>query len=177
MARIHLIKHVDIENTFWGIATSVWFNGCPHRCEGCWNKETWNIDKSLNKPNQEIIEEVLFALDEYIPKDLSLLGGEPLAPFNVKDTIEILSAIKTKRPQTRVLCWSGYTIDYLLKYRYKDVLKYIDILIDGKFMKELKVEGKKFGSSNQRVINVQESLRKNKIILWNKAENEHGETN
>ena len=104
-------------------------------------------------------------MDEYFPKDLSLLGGEPLAPYNIKDTIEILEGVLTRRPETRVICWTGYTFEEIIKSRRKEVLNYIDVLIDGRYQSELHVDGHKFGSSNQRIINVKESLKQNKIII------------
>lgn len=166
MAKLHQIKHVDIENTYWGYSTSLWFNGCPHRCLGCWNANTWDIDETLNIPNQDVVDEVLFALDEYLPKDLSLLGGDPLAPFNLEDLEEILTGVLSKRPQTRILCWTGYRWEFLVKSPlYKKILPMIDILIDGRYIKKLHVEGRKYGSSNQRIINVKESLQEGKIVL------------
>ena len=165
MARLHQIKHVDIENTYWGYSTSLWFNGCPHRCTGCWNANTWDIDDSLKIPNSEVIEETLFALDNYFPKDLSLLGGDPLAPSNLKDVEEILEKVLEARPETRVLCWTGYMWEYLSKSKtFEKVLPMIDILIDGRYVKELHVEGHKYGSLNQRVIDVKKSLQEGKII-------------
>ena len=167
MARLHFLKHVDLDNCYWGVSTSLWFNGCPHHCKGCWNAETWEIDRSLEKPNEEIIKETLFALDEFgMKKDLSLLGGDPLAYYNLADTIEILKAIKEQRPQTRVLCWTGFSWQNICtKAMHLEALQYIDILIDGKYKKELHIEGHKYGSSNQKLVDVKESLKQNKKIV------------
>ena len=165
MARLHDLKHVDIDNCYWGMATSLWFNGCPHKCVGCYNAETWHIDDKLDRPNQEVIDETLVALDEFgVKKDLTLLGGDPLAVFNLADLLEILAAIKEARPETRVLCWTGYTWKQLQNGTHRNVLKYIDILIDGRYEKDLHVEGHKFGSANQKVIDVQESLAKGSVV-------------
>ncbi|WP_079709742.1 4Fe-4S cluster-binding domain-containing protein [Paraliobacillus ryukyuensis] len=165
MARLHQIKHIDIENTYWGYATSLWFNGCSHRCDGCWNSETWERDYSLEIDNQSVINETLVALDEYFPKDLSLLGGDPLAPYNVNDTKEILESILKKRPSTKVLCWTGYTWEQITNSKILNrALPYIDILIDGKYIKELHVDGHKYGSTNQRIIDVKASLRDNVVV-------------
>ena len=165
MARLHDLKHVDIDNCYWGMATSLWFNGCPHKCVGCYNAETWHIDDKLDRPNQEVIDETLVALDEFgVKKDLTLLGGDPLAIFNLADLLEILAAIKEARPETRVICWTGYTWKQLQNGTHRNVLKYIDILIDGRYEKDLHVEGHKFGSSNQKVIDVQESLAKGSVV-------------
>ena len=165
MARLHDLKHVDIDNCYWGMATSLWFNGCPHKCVGCYNAETWHIDDKLDRPNQEVIDETLVALDEFgVKKDLTLLGGDPLSVFNLADLIEILVAIKEARPETRVLCWTGYTWKQLQNGTHRNVLKYIDILIDGRYEKDLHVEGHKFGSSNQKVIDVQASLATGSVV-------------
>ena len=165
MARLHDLKHVDIDNCYWGMATSLWFNGCPHKCVGCYNAETWHIDDKLDRPNQEVIDETLVALDEFgVKKDLTLLGGDPLSVFNLADLIEILVAIKEARPETRVLCWTGYTWKQLQNGTHRNVLKYIDILIDGRYEKYLHVDGHKFGSSNQKVIDVQASLATGSVV-------------
>lgn len=167
MARLHDLKHVDLDNCYWGISTSLWFNHCPHRCVGCWNAETWDKNESLERPNKEIIEEVLFALDEFgMPKDLTLLGGDPLSPFNIKDVVEILTAVKTARPQTRILCWTGYRWENLIRNKVLgQALPLIDILIDGKYEQKLHVENHKYGSSNQLVIDVQKSLQLGEKII------------
>ena len=165
MARLHDLKHVDIDNCYWGMATTLWFNGCPHKCLGCHNENTWHIDDKLDRPNQEVIDETLVALDEFgVKKDLTLLGGDPLSVFNLADLIEILVAIKEARPETRVLCWTGYTWKQLQNGTHRNVLKYIDILIDGRYEKDLHVEGHKFGSSNQKVIDVQASLATGSVV-------------
>lgn len=164
MARLHDLKHFDSQNTYFGVATSLWFNHCPFHCKGCWNEQTWEKDDSLERPNKDIIEEVLIALDEYgLSKNLSLLGGDPLSPMNIFDSLEILKAVKETRPQTKVVCWTGYRYERII---HREILKYIDILIDGQFVEKLKVENYKlYGSSNQRVIDVQQSLVNEKVVL------------
>ena len=169
MARLHDLKHVDLDNCYWGMATSLWFNGCQHRCIGCWNPITHDIDDNLYIDNDSVVEETLFALDEFgLKKDLSLLGGDPLAPSNIEDTIYILSKIKEQRPETRVLCWTGYRWEQLVNNKFFNrVLPFIDILIDGKYEKELHIEGHKFGSSNQKVVDVKQSLLYNSKVEAN----------
>lgn len=153
---------------------SLWFNHCPFHCKGCWNEQTWQKDESLERPNQEIIEEALLALDEFgLAKDLTLLGGDPLSLENIQDTLEIVSTIKGLRPLTKVLCWTGYRMDVLLlSKKHQPILPYLDVLIDGRFVEEQKVENYQlFGSSNQRIIDVQQTLAVGKIMetrpeLW-----------
>lgn len=167
LARLHLIRETDLHNCYWGVSTSLWFNGCPHKCVGCWNEDTWEIDESLEMPNELIIQRSLEALDKPIKKDLTLLGGEPLMPkYNLDDTIEIVSAIKKARSHTRVLCWTGFTMEVMMRSKaFRPALELIDIIIDGKYMKDLHIKGKKYGSTNQRVIDVKQSLAENKVVL------------
>ena len=158
MARIHGITKHDQTNTYWGMATTVYFNHCPHLCPGCWNVETQALDESLEVDNDAIVAELLAGLDEYFAEDLTLLGGEPLSPLNKVDVAYIVRKVKEKRPETRILCWTGYRweVPWVQKH---PIIQDIDILIDGRFEESLKVEGHKFGSSNQRVIDVKKSLR------------------
>ena len=167
MARLHLIRETDIHNTYWGIATSLWFNGCPHRCKGCWNNDTWEIDSSLEINNRAVIAQTLMALDDPISKHLSILGGEPLMPSsNLDDFIEIVSMVKKFRPKTKVLCWTGYRMEYLLKHdKFLKALDLIDVLIDGRYDQSKSITGKKYGSTNQRVIDVQKSLYIKEVCL------------
>lgn len=165
MARLHDLKLIDVENALWGVSTSLWFNGCPHRCVGCWNSETWEKDSSLERSNEDIIEETLLGLDYLdLPKDLSLLGGDPLAPENLDDLLEILKGVKEARPKTKVLCWSGYRYEALRSKKQKAVMEYIDVIIDGRFIEALKIEGKMYGSSNQRIIDVKETEKQGSIV-------------
>ena len=169
MARLHLIRETDLHNCYWGISTSLWFNGCPHACVGCWNEATWEIDESLHIPNSDVIDIALKSLDDPIPKDLTLLGGEPLMPNgNLEDMIEIVSKIKEHRPHTRVLCWSGFKIEYLMKHkRFRAALDLIDILIDGRYEQNLHIDGKKYGSTNQRIIDVKNTIKTGEVTIAN----------
>lgn len=164
MARIHGITEVDTNNTYWGMATTIYFNHCPHHCIGCFNPETWEKDDSLEVDNDEIVERLLTGLDKFMKKDLTLLGGEPFSPFNQEDVMYIVGEIKKRRPETRILSWTGYQYDYLRRINHP-LLQYVDILIDGRFIQDLQVSGHLFGSSNQRVIDVQKSLKSNEVTL------------
>ena len=156
MARLHVIRQLDVANTYWGPAVSLFFNYCPWHCKGCWNSETWELNESLEIPNDEVVDRVIQALDVgEIKKDLSLLGGDPLADKNRDDLEYILQKVLDQRPTTKVLCWTGYT---WAKCKDFSVMQYIDILIDGLYIEKLRVLGKKYGSSNQKVIDVPKSL-------------------
>lgn len=162
MARLHTIKAVDIENTFWGVSTSLWFNYCPHRCFNCWNEDTWDLNADLQIDNAEIVAHTLTALDSYgLAKDLTVLGGEPFAASNIEDLIYILQEIKHHRPHTRVLAWSGYEY-YILKRHWlmSQALSYIDVIVCGRYIDEWNCanQGKMYGSDNQYIVNVSKSL-------------------
>lgn len=162
MARIHEIRKFDVVNTYWGPAVSIFFNFCPHKCKGCWNEETWKFNPDLHVPNETIVKEVIEALDaEGVHKDLSLLGGEPLASKNREDMLYILQKVLEARPETKVLCWTGYTWNQV---KDLEIMQYIDVLIDGRYVQELRVLGKKYGSSNQRIIDVKASLEQGDLV-------------
>lgn len=173
MARLHDIKEVDLENTYWGVATSLWFNHCPHECFNCWNNETWQKDDSLEVSNDEVIEKTLKYLDSYgMSKNLTLLGGEPFSPYNVKDLAYILKEIKEARPHTRVLSWSGYEFHVLKKSRYMlEALQYVDIIVCGRYIDEWNCHGqnKMYGSENQYIVDVQKSLHTGETIYIEKG--------
>ena len=95
---------------------------------------------------------------------LALLGGDPLSPKNIQDTIYIVKALKEWRPDLNVICWTGFTWEQVSRSKLlKPILEYLDVLIDGRFMLERKIEGRKYGSDNQRVIDVKQSLLDNVI--------------
>ena len=176
MARLHDIKEIDLDNTYWGIATSLWFNHCPHHCLwlGCWNSETWHKDDSLTVDNDEVIEKTLKYLDSYnVPKNLTLLGGEPFSPYNIDDLLYILEGVLDARPNTKVLSWSGYEFFVLKRTaKFKQVLKYVDVIVCGRFMEEYKCKDttKMYGSENQYIVDVKESLRADKTVYIEKGD-------
>lgn len=168
MAYIHNVKKYDMENTgSRGAAVSIFFNHCPHHCIGCWNPETWERNEDLYRDNDRILLAVEDGLNGPIKLNtLSLLGGDPLSPLNINDTIYILEKIKEKYPDLEIVCWTGFRWEQVLGSKaLKPALEYIDVLIDGRFMLERRIEGQKYGSDNQRCINVPKTLEKDKIIL------------
>ena len=177
MARIRYIKDFDIVNGFWGTAVSVWFQGCEKHCNKCFNPETWNPnDKSVKlKNNKEVAIEILKKTELYFHKNLSFLGGDPLESYNLEDLYEIITIVKNEKPNIKIAIWTGEVFEELIKNsKSLKVLEVTDILVDGKYIDELKCDysisknfyDKKRGSSNQRVIDVKKSLNNNQIILW-----------
>lgn len=178
MAYIHHIYDFDLENDFGtGPVVSVFWNFCSFHCKGCWNQNTWDRQENLFISNQELIEKINQSLNSDFPKDLAVLGGDPLVPQNRTDFLEVIKGIKTNRPNIKIGVWTGYTYETLIKEpNIQSVLSYIDILIDGPFIERLKVKNKRYGSSNQRVIDVQKSLKQNQLILEKQYLNERTTT-
>ena len=159
--RYNLIRKMDISNGP-GVRVSIFMQGCAFHCKNCFNPNTWNFDGG-EEFNQKTIDEVLDLCKEGHIKGLSILGGEPMHPNNIEGTTKLAKAFKEKYPNKSVWAWSGFKFDEDLKD--KEVMKYIDVLVDGQYQDELHDFRLKWrGSSNQRVIDVQESLKENKVV-------------
>lgn len=158
------IKDNDIANGV-GITMSLWTQGCPHHCKGCFNMETWDFNKG-----KEFTElDLKYIFDNInkndIHRDLSILGGEPLCPQNIEGVINLCKEFKKIYPNKKIYIWTGYTLEEFDDTQ-KSILKYIDVIVDGKFIEEKRNLSLKLrGSENQRVINVKETLKNKKIIL------------
>lgn len=161
--RYSKIKENDVANGK-GICVSVWTQGCPHHCKGCFNKVTWNY-KGGEEWKTEDNERVLKLLDKGgVSRNLSILGGEPLCPENIEGVLELCSYIKEKRPETIIHVWSGYRYEEL-ETMYDTSSFVFDILVDGKFeqdKKDLRLNMR--GSSNQRIIDVKETIKSKKVV-------------
>ena len=164
MARITKINFNDIANGD-GVNVSVWFQGCPHRCKGCHNPQTWNFNGG-DEFTEYHMNEIFENIDKNnVKRNLAILGGESLCPQNIDGALNLCKKFKEKYPDKIIYLWTGYTVEEFNDIQ-KEVLKYIDILIDGRFILELRDLRLKFkGSSNQRVIDVKESLKQNRIVV------------
>ncbi len=161
--RYHKIRRMDIANGE-GIRVSIFMQGCAFHCKNCFNPETWDFDGGLEFTD-DTIQEVLDLCDRSEVAGLSILGGEPMHPQNIEGTTKLAKAFKERFPNKNIWVWTGFLMDRDLKG--KEVLNYLDVLVDGQFVEELHNPLLKWkGSSNQRVIDVKESLKKNKIILY-----------
>ena len=160
--RYNLIRKMDISNGP-GVRVSIFMQGCAFHCKNCFNPETWDFDKG-NEFNDKTIEEVLDLCKQDHIKGLSILGGEPMHPNNIEGTTKLAKAFKEKYPNKSLWVWSGFRFDKDLQD--KEVLNYVDVLVDGQYVDELHDFTLKWrGSSNQRVIDVQESLKNKEIVL------------
>lgn len=146
-----------------GIRVSIFMQGCSFHCKNCFNPETHDFNGG-NEFNDETIEKVLKLCEEPYVEGLSILGGEPMHPNNIEGTTKLAKAFKEKFPNKNIWVWTGFLFDRDLKD--KEVMKYIDVLIDGQYVDELHSPLLKWkGSSNQRVINIPESLKTGNIEI------------
>ena len=160
----HNINHCDFLNGE-GIRVSLWISGCCIHCKGCQNPQTWNFKSGIEFTNNDL-EELLNALKQPYIKGLTLTGGNPLD--NSCDILNICKTVKKELPKKDIWLYSGYTLEEIEQDPIKNlILKYIDILIDGPYIEEKRDISLHWrGSSNQRIINVQETLKQNKVILY-----------
>ena len=161
--RYNKIRKMDISNGP-GVRVSIFMQGCSFNCKNCFNKETHDFNGG-KEFNDSTIQRVLELCDNENIEGLSILGGEPMNPTNIEGTTKLAKAFKEKFPNKSVWSWSGYSFDNYLKD--KEVVKYLDVLVDGQYNDDLRNPTLKWkGSENQRVINVQESLKDSNIVLF-----------
>lgn len=162
------IKKVDVANGP-GVRVSLFVSGCTHRCEECFNPETW--DFSYGNPFGEAeIERILTLLSPDHIRGLSLLGGEPFEPANQEAVLELVGRVRRDLPQKNIWCYSGYLFEELAAGKIgdhsRDLLEGLDVLVDGPFVLAKKDLGLRFrGSGNQRIIDVPASLKAGTVIL------------
>lgn len=165
------IKFNDIANGP-GVRTSLFVSGCTHHCKGCFNEIAW--DFNYGKPfTKATIEEILASLRPDFISGLTLLGGEPLEYSNQLGLLPLLREVKKNFPQKDIWCFTGYLFDQDILDQMcpkwpetRELLSYIDVLVDGKFIEEQKNLNLYFkGSENQRTILIKESLKKGSPVL------------
>ena len=150
----------DVVNCIDGITVSLFMSGCPHHCKGCFNQETWNpkfgTRISLFRLKRKLFK---YITNHGVDRSFSILGGEPLASYNIKNTNKIIKYIKHKIPNITIYLWSGYTKDELESMQTYDIFNNIDYLIEGRFIEKLKNPNLKLrGSSNQRIFKNKNNL-------------------
>ena len=162
------IKKFDIANGP-GVRVSLFVSGCRHHCKNCFNKEAW--DFNYGEPmTVEIEESILDACKAEHITGLSLLGGEPFEKENRAALTELTKKFRSLYPEKNIWCYTGFLLDdELIKSGEEDALELlgnIDVLVDGRFVEELKNPALLFrGSSNQRIIDVPETLKKGEVVL------------
>lgn len=165
--RYSKIRKMDIADGP-GVRVSIFFQGCTFNCKNCFNPETHDFNGGLEFTD-ETIEKILSLCDKEFIKGLSILGGEPMHPFNIKGTIKLAKAFKERFPEKTIWSWSGFLMENIID---KEIFNYLDVLVDGQFNEELRNPSLKWaGSDNQRVIDVQETLRCGNIVLYTGEDN------
>lgn len=166
------IKKNDIANGE-GVRVSLFVSGCRNHCKNCFNPETWSFTygKEFTK---EVEDDIISSLAPGWINGLTILGGEPFEVENQRDLVSFIKRVRATYPDKNIWMYSGYLFDNdIINPNGKvhcevtdDIIANIDVLVDGKFVEELKNLSLKFrGSTNQRIILVKESLNENKVVL------------
>jgi anaerobic ribonucleoside-triphosphate reductase activating protein len=142
-------------------------SGCPHHCPGCHNKEAQDFNYGEEFNEEEILKRIK---ENSILNGITISGGEPLCKENVPGVLKFIKDVKEIRPEFNVWCYSGYTLDQLIDRNDEETnkcLNEIDVLVDGRFVEEKKDPTLKFrGSSNQRILDLKQSLQTHKFIEY-----------
>lgn len=165
------IKNVDVANGP-GTRVSLFVSGCNHHCKGCFNQCAWDFNYG-EKFTEETVDKILKDLDKPYIKGLTLLGGEPLEHENQKGLLPLVKKVKEKFPEKTIWCYTGFDFEKDVSGRMmkewketKELMKYVDVLVDGKFQEEKKDIKLRFrGSSNQRIIDVPKSMEQNTVVM------------
>lgn len=156
------INKVDIANGP-GVRVSLFVSGCNHKCKGCFNPETWNFNYG-QRFTLNTIDDIYDAMIEDHISGLTVLGGEPLDVRNVKIVTQLCRIIKSQTSGKSIWIYTGYRYEDV---KHLEIMRYIDVLVDGPFIEDLKDISLKFrGSSNQRIIDIQKSRELDRIVLW-----------
>jgi len=166
------IKNCDIANGE-GVRVTLFVSGCTNRCPGCFQPQTW--DFSYGQPfTAETEEKLLEMLAPAYINGLTLLGGDPFEPRNQRVLLPFLRRVRERYPQKNIWAFSGFTWEELHTEGSHprcevtdEMLSYIDVLVDGRFVEALKDIRLRFrGSSNQRIIDVNRTREVGEIFLW-----------
>ena len=166
------IKKYDIADGP-GVRVALFVSGCTHHCKGCFNEMTWDF-KYGKEFGEDTVVEIVEALKAPYIAGLTLLGGEPMEYVNQQGLLPLLRKVKNEYPNKTIWCYTGYLFDkdilenFIDKYpETQEILSYLDVIVDGEFIESQKDISLRFrGSSNQRIIDVQKSLKAGTISLW-----------
>ena len=169
------LKKCDIANGI-GVRVTLFVSGCTNHCPDCFQPQTW--DFGYGKEFTEDTKAEIFAeLDKPFVNGLTVLGGEPFEPRNQRELLPLLREVKAKYPGKTIWCFTGFRLDdelltdgsYPRCEATDAMLAWIDVLVDGRFMKELKDISLQFrGSRNQRVIDMNRTRETGTICIWDK---------
>lgn len=158
------IKNCDVANGI-GCRVTIFVSGCRNHCKNCFQPETWNF--CYGQPfTIETEDKIIEMLKPSYISGLTLLGGEPMEPENQIALLPFVRRVRELYPEKNIWCYTGYTLETIKQTEAtEELISLLDIIVDGPFVEELKDPGLWFrGSSNQRIINVKETLRTGKVI-------------
>ena len=146
-----------------GVRVTLFVSGCSHHCKGCQNPKSWDAF-SGKEFTQDTVQKILKALDRDYVDGLTLSGGDPLFMQNRLEITKLCKAVKKAFPNKTIWLYTGYKYEEI---ETLEVLNYVDVLVDGKFKLDLRDVTLAFkGSSNQRIIDVQKSLKEKEVVLY-----------
>lgn len=158
MSNYAQIRNIDISNGY-GIGVGLFFSGCDFHCKNCFNSELWDYNYGNPFTNNELEEIITLMNNPHISR-LSILGGDGLMDKNLNDTFSVVKKVKEYYPNKKIWLYTGYTFEEIMNIDKhndnsilrKEILNYIDFLVDGQFQEDKKDLNLKFrGSSNQRI--------------------------
>lgn len=168
------IKKFDIANGE-GIRTTLFVSGCRNRCVGCFQPETWSFDYG-QEFTREAAEEIYDSLSIPSVRGVTILGGEPMEPENQRGLLPFFSELRARHPDKTVWLYTGNLYEELTGEPgshekcldiTSELLSYVDILVDGRFIESEARLGLRFrGSANQRIIDMNETRRQGKVVIW-----------
>lgn len=168
--KYHNITKADMLNGE-GLRVVLWVSGCSHHCPACQNPLTWDENDGVAF-DDDTINEIYHELDQDWCSGLTLSGGDPLFLKNRNAIRNLVLNIKNLYPNKTIWSYTGYTFEELMEQTETDsdlvdILNSLDVLVDGRFVLKLADEKLHYvGSSNQRLIDVQKSLKQGKVVLW-----------
>lgn len=166
------VKECDIANGP-GVRVTLFVSGCTHHCKGCFNEMTWDFQYG-REFTEEDIDKLIKLLEPSYVAGLTLLGGEPMEYRNQQGLLLLLRKVKEAYPDKTIWCYTGYLYEKDILENFcgkweetREMLSYLDVIVDGEFVEELKDISLRFrGSSNQRIIDVKKSRETGKVVLW-----------
>ncbi|NSD46603.1 anaerobic ribonucleoside-triphosphate reductase activating protein [Blautia wexlerae] len=175
----HNITYPD-QNNGDGLRIVLWVAGCEHHCTNCQNQQTWSPQSGIPF-DKNAMNEILNELKKDYISGITFSGGDPLHPKNVQNVLKIVDEIRVSYPTKNIWLYTGYTWEQIMHpvitdinseqlkmlQMRKELVSKCNVLIDGRYVDELRDISLHWrGSSNQRVINVQETLKQKQIVLW-----------
>lgn len=162
----HNIKKCDMLNGD-GIRVSLWVSGCEHNCNQCQNPQTWDVDSGILF-DIETKNELIDALKKRWVSGITFSGGDPLNNNNLQEVLNLIKEIKQTVSNKTIWLYTGYTWEQCLKHSVrKEIISKCDVLVDGRYEEDKRdITLRWRGSSNQRVIDIQQSFKNNKVVLY-----------